>query len=535
MDTVITEGRVNGVYFLDDYLRPKRMKDFIPVDLWYPKAMNEVYVNCIPGYFIVPLSVFFNINIGNADDINKFILTPKKCYKSAAIRSHLYQYINYFINYYDDTKEYLAVLLAIKTRIDRIDKEKVEKTGIDPYPVEVFFYDLERYIVKSGIAKNVMQMVNDNYYQELNYTNIKSPSLQYTNEDAKLLHAMSILMDLCIPLLTTYAYMHNVESNKIDDYLMAFYDKIFCVDPNVNMYAKLYETAYTNVTANQKNNQGVWVKQSIRAIDETTHSVDSVANIILNIMPKYTFDKNIISFNYTSIRKNTSYKITDISYEFTFVPISSSKRDNDSVSDFDKFESNLIRMNEGLYLQNKINAEVCMKNIEVQFGPFDQEEIDLYTNSILIDETGNYIMDSFQKQLIFDMFFKWFNDTESIKSINRIKYVELVIAAKKILKSMNMIILPYIIAGKVEKLVQRKTVNKRERLLIEASPTFPKIVEKYKDQDIIDNILSIIATIISSEFSVVDMDKEIHGKKIDINTIGIGTIIEEVETFILTC
>ena len=133
------------------------------------------------------------------------------------------------------------------------------------------------------------------------------------------------------------------------------------------------------------------------------------------------------------------------------------------------------------------------------------------------------------------MFFKWFNDTESIKSINRIKYVELVIAAKKILKSMNMIILPYIIAGKVEKLVQRKTVNKRERLLIEASPTFPKIVEKYKDQDIIDNILSIIATIISSEFSVVDMDKEIHGKKIDINTIGIGTIIEEVETFILTC
>jgi hypothetical protein len=250
-------------------------------------------------------------------------------------------------------------------------------------------------------------------------------------------------------------------------------------------------------------------------------------------MPKYSFEKNIISFNYASIRKNTSYKITDISYEYTFVPISSSKRDNDSVSDFDKFEANLIRMNEGLYLQNKINADVCMRNIENQFGPFDPKEIELYTNALLIDENGNYVMDPFQKQLIFSMFFKYFNDTQSIKSINRNEYIELVISAKKILRNMNMIILPYIIAGKTEKLVSRKTVNKRERLLIEASPIYPKLKEKYKNDDIIDHILSIIATIISSDFSVVDMDPEINGKKIDINTIGIGTIIEEVEAFIL--
>lgn len=533
----IVEGKLNGVYFIDEYLRPKRMTQFIPVDLWYPQAMNEVYVNCMPGYFIAPLSVFFNIGLNVSKDIDKFILSTKKCYKSAAIRSHLYQYINYFINFYDDTKEYLAVLLAIKTRIDRVANGNNGNNSIvnpaDPYPVNMFFYDMERYILKSNICKNVKQMVEDNYYQELNYTNIKSPSLQYTNEHAKLLHTMSILMDLCIPLLTTYAYMYNVEN--IDDYLMAFYDRIFNIDPNMNMYAKLYETAYTNVAANQKNNQGVWIKQDIRAIDITTHSVDSVANIILNIMPKYSFEKNIISFNYASIRKNTSYKITDISYEYTFVPISSSKRDNDSVSDFDKFEANLIRMNEGLYLQNKINADVCMRNIENQFGPFDPKEIELYTNALLLDENGNYVMDAFQKQLIFAMFFKWFNDTQSIRSINnREKYIELIIAAKKILRGMNMIILPYIIAGKTEKLVQRKTVNKRERLLIEASPMYPKIREKYKNDDIIDNILSIIATIISSDFTVVDMDPEINGKKIDINTIGIGTIIEEVETFILS-
>ena len=250
-------------------------------------------------------------------------------------------------------------------------------------------------------------------------------------------------------------------------------------------------------------------------------------------MPKYTFDKNIISFNYASIRKNTSYKITDISFEFSYVPISSSKRDNDSISDFDKFESNLIRMNEGLYLQNKINGQACMKNIETQFGPFDPAEIDLYMKNVLMTKDGNYTIDPFQKQLIFSMFYRWFKDTQSIHSINREEYVKLIIAAKKILLSKNMIILPYIISGKVEKLVQRKSINKKEKILVEASPSYPRILEKYKNENIIDNILSIIATIISSDFSIVDMNPEINGRRLD--TVAINIIIEEVETFILMC
>ena len=96
-----------------------------------------------------------------------------------------------------------------------------------------------------------------------------------------------------------------------------------------------------------------------------------------------------------------------------------------------------------------------------------------------------------------------------------------------------MVILPYIISGKVEKLVSRKSVNKKEKMLVEASPSFPLILEKYKNEDITNNILSIIATIISSDFSIVDMNPEIDGKRLD--TIAINVIIEEVEMFILMC
>ena len=80
----------------------------------------------------------------------------------------------------------------------------------------------------------------------------------------------------------------------------------------------------------------MWAKQDVRGKDVATHSLESVNNIILNIMPKYAFDKNIVALNYTSVIKNTKCQITDIGYEYNFVPLSSSKRDaEDSTSEFD--------------------------------------------------------------------------------------------------------------------------------------------------------------------------------------------------------
>ena len=198
-----------------------------------------------------------------------------------------------------------------------------------------------------------------------------------------------------------------------------------------------------------------------------------------------------------------------------------------------RFESNLIRANESLYLQNKINCAEVMKTIEVQFGPFDPAEIDLYIKNVFTDADGNLYINSFQKQLIFLMFYKYFRDTQSIHAINKVQLAELVIAAKRILKSKNMLVLPYIISGKVEKLVTRKCVNKKEKAFVEASPTYPMLCNKYKNDNITTYILSIIATIISSDFSIVDMDPEINGKRLD--TIATNVIVEEVETYILMC
>lgn len=298
---------------------------FIPVDRWMPKP-DDAIVHFQKGVMYAPISAFSGVFLDPEMRFDYFTLAAKKCYNSPAMREHLYQYINYYETFYDRDKEYLAILFRLKTFID--------KNESCVYNQDYFFNDMDRYILKSSIETKVAKMVEDNYKLDLNYTNAKSPSLMYTNQHAKILLKMSILMDLCIPLLTHYAYMHKVEN--IDEYLMCFYDKIFRIYIHeADMYTKLYDTAYTNIAANQKNNIGIWIKQDIRAVDVPTHSSASVKNIILNIMPRYSFEQNIISFNFASIRQTTGYAITDVSFEYNYISISSSRRDEDSVSDFD--------------------------------------------------------------------------------------------------------------------------------------------------------------------------------------------------------
>ena len=113
--------------------------------------------------------------------------------------------------------------------------------------------------------------------------------------------AMSILMNLCIPLITHFAYMRRIQD--IDEYLLDIYDYILYAPPfaSVNIPSKIYETSISNVTKNERNNMVIWQKQSIRGKDTITHSMGTVRNIVINIVPKYTFNKSMVSLNYTSI------------------------------------------------------------------------------------------------------------------------------------------------------------------------------------------------------------------------------------------
>ena len=73
-----------------------------------------------------------------------------------------------------------------------------------------------------------------------------------------------------------------------------------------------------------------------------------------------------------------------------------------------KFESQLSKQDEGLYLQNKVNCEETMKMIELMYGPFSDDEIDFYINKLSKD--GTFTINSFQEDLVFNLFYKYFGE-----------------------------------------------------------------------------------------------------------------------------
>ena len=221
-------------------------------------------------------------------------------------------------------------------------------------------------------------------------------------------------------------------------------------------------------------------------------------------------------------------QVLDIEYEFSFVSLSSSRRDEDLNSEFDKFESFLQKADESLLVQNQVACDDAMNQIRMIYGPFDEDEILFYKHRL--SDGGKCTVNAFQRDLVFNLFFKYFGDTNTINAINLDDYVTLIIAAKRILEATGMVLLPYILSSKVIRLASRKNINKKELTKLESSPLWAQIQHKYRNDKIEKHILSIIAVILSSEFEIIDPeDLELNGQRI---TVIPELICEEVLMYI---
>lgn len=186
-------------------------------------------------------------------------------------------------------------------------------------------------------------------------------------------------------------------------------------------------------------------------------------------------------------------------------------RDSDNNSVFDKYESYTTKTNEGLFLINKVACEDTLRRIELMFGPFSDEEVQFYMRR-LENDNGNIIND-FQKTLVFNLFYKYFGDPVSINNINKIGYAKLIIAAKRLLRANNLIIMPYIVSSKIVKLQHKKNINKKEQLRLENATYFQQVRNKYRSEKIEQYILELMATIVASRFELIDFeDRTIDGQ-----------------------
>lgn len=551
-DNEVENGTENQDIIKPAFITKPGLYDYPRVDEWVPEEEDLLYTSS-KGAFIVPIRQFYNLgDCKEKEDLDYFVLTlpAKRCYASDKMKNHICHYLNYFNKFYDYDKELFMIYSKIKYLID------YEPT----YDEDNFLFDIKRYVLSPTMLWKIKQMDEHNYYVNLTYTN-PNKAICYTNRHAKLLMRISLLLNMCIPMIIHFVYMRNIENP--NELILKVCDMLLDVDiySDVDLYNKLYETSITIVNASYKHDTGLWEQQDIRSKNVTTHAIDCVENILLNVLPKYMYNDSIINLNLGSINNSNGYQVTGISWEYGFIPLSASNRDEDNNSEFDKYEALLSRSDERLLIQNNVNCESSMEKIEYLYGPFDEEEISHYYREL----DGK--INNFQKTLVFNLFYKYFGDPVSIKSIDMKQYIKLIIAAKRMLLGYNLKILPYIIGGKVVKLIKKKNINKKESTAIENDMLFKYVMDKFigtatgpinmssmidsisdrissdlsedgtnikvilnENNKIKDEIMSLIATLSISSFKAIDMDEEIDG----INIETIPTIIaEEVLMYLL--
>lgn len=248
---------------------------------WKPDGKDLIFTNT-KNVIIAPIDSILGLaGTEGADELNYFVVKSKKCYNSQDLRQHVCMSLNYLEAFFDTDHELLIAISRIKYMTD------LWKT----YNYESFLNDIKMYILNNSLKYKVMELIEHNYELNLTYKNITA-SLQYSNTHAKYLLNMSIMADICIILVTHFA--HKKRMTNINDVLLDVYDLIMYSYPS-DMYAKLYETAISNTTKSEYKNAPLWSKQGIRGKDALTHSMDSIENIILNILPKYSTKGNIVA------------------------------------------------------------------------------------------------------------------------------------------------------------------------------------------------------------------------------------------------
>ena len=504
----------------------------IPVDEWdtekYPIYESLRIFKNIRGEIILPIAELYFNSDPRMQSLDYFAMNAKRSYNSDETREHICRYLNYFEAYYDRDKELLAVLYQIKYHIDFVPN----------YTIDMFMDDVNRYIIMNpAIAYKVCHFVSDNYLMRLSSNNNRTPNLQFTNEHAKILYEISLTMNMYIPLATHYMYVHNIkQSSQIQQFMLALFDMCSIKYEEIwgiYIYDKLYETALSVVNKSKNPDKQLWEKNLVRGNNTTTHTKDSVNDVILQIMPKYTYNNNIINFNYFSNRQCLRFKITDIQYEYQLCKLSSSKRDADQNSEYDRYEARLNKKDEGLALQNKVTAEQAVKRITMPYY-ITNREIEHYRRSLTKD--GAQVINRFQHKLINYLFDKEFGDPITMNSVHsNIDYIKMMIAAKRMLQDSGFVLLQYIISSRITRVATRKVVSKRDIESIEADPQYPQVVEKYQNPNISNEIMEIVGDIVASTFEIIDCDDngrptEYDGKQVPI---VVDIIKSEVIKFIL--
>ena len=482
---------------MEQYKQKQAISDIIPKG-------KPIFVRAEErNYIQIRFDKLFNRDISY---LNKFCLKKKRTYYN--ISDIIINYNNALLEK-DKSNIILVNYLAMKYKIDKGHYTNSKQ----------FIDELYTTLFTDKLIQNIRDFVDENYTYNLDEKTVDKyiAGLQFTDNHAKILHMISTATKLIIPLVMEYLTYDINFKDDLNEFIISCFDPLFDIfeTKDTDILNKLYQSVYSRVVTTRYSDCSFWNYCTSMGFGITDLTNTLIKKILVDIIPKYQFNKNIISLNHVVINNSIDYTFR-YNFPINYKPINLGEADEEGLTDFDRLAINTARVNESILVLNKINVNFTIKYL-----------LDLFKLKISKNEFEYYFkhlkLNKLQRSFIFLFFSKYFGSVDAIYSCNFKQYIYLIIIMKKILRKNKFLLLDKIITAKVQNMKEKKILNKKNLYKILESKKFRDLIEeKYKYTSYIINesnmIIKSVATILSNRFLMNDFKKsKRNGKLINID------------------
>ena len=529
------------IYYIDEYVQGGILKMteitgvYPEIDNWERKNNEDAYVWSDGKNLIINMKKFLpSIDRMRKEDrqslmfLQTFVIERKLFYKKTDL---IAKYLDYYIEFFDPDKELPLTYLSIKEAIDSSNRSMTVS--------EFIKFIMDRFFRTTHVKRNIYQLVEANY--DLDVTVDKKTGrvfngiYDFTNDEAKILLAISVFMKFVIPITAQYITTNTIYddeqlSNVVTDvFVESFYrmGNAYGVEAD-DLLIKLYKFAETKILKHYGLHQLLWNQQTaLRGLTESMH-VDTILikHLISNNMFKFMFNDNIVSFMKSIVETQLICTINKLKYKANPVRVDNTK-DYNGLSGIDKLDQSMSKMDEGSIIKCTKSLQYEFARLERELGPISDDEHDYYYCNFLTT-------DPFHKSLVDYFYAKRFGGFTEMKNISADQYIDMMIWCKRQLQRERKQELPELISSNLEgRMSQRLLQNSKYINKLQQDETYTNMTNDtyryligYNDQAILDPISKVLNNVyVYNSYEC----PELTGMKIEFNE---DIISAELLTFI---
>lgn len=467
----------------------------------------------------INFSRYFNLD-KEYDFINTFNLSKKRAYCNKI--ELIVEYVNGLLKDYKYLDKFMFKYLYLKFAVDN-GRYTLEDE-------ETFINDVYHLLFTKSFIAHIKKYTEEHYAMDIDSKEIENLKynkvLQFSDTHCKILHNISLSIKVIIPIILQFAY-NNFGRENPTDYLILSFERLFEIfSPDVDMFAKLWESVYSRVVVTKNSDKTFWNYTEILGISVNSLTTDIVKKLMVDIIPKYVYDQNLVSLNHVIINNNIDY-----TFRFNF-PINLKQMNltetDEGITDFDKLTINTARIDEGAVSLNRVNISSTITKLKKKFNvEIDNDELNFYIK--------NLTRNDLQSSLVFLFFGKYFGSSNILRQANRIQYTTVLVLMKKVLEEKNFKYIPQILSSKINVINEKSTLNKKILMDIIDSEEYNYIISNnynHTNTNMIEGniIIKLIATFLNNKFIINEYLNKENGNEIKIENSKI--MADEVLRFI---